>query len=79
MLSCCVVEKYFEDLSRIIVNLDFQEKPEKIWNCDETGKQLSLPDVAASLLLAALAMTGQISQSWPALIPMGIPWPLPLC
>lgn len=39
MLSCCVVEKYFEDLSGIIVNLDFQEKPEKIWNCDETGQQ----------------------------------------
>lgn len=40
MLNGCVVDKYFADLSKIVVNLDLQEKPENIWNCDETGKQL---------------------------------------
>lgn len=40
MLNGCVVDKYFADLSKIVVNLDLQEKSENIWNCDETGKQL---------------------------------------
>lgn len=40
MLNGCVVDKYFADLSKIVVNLNLQEKPENIWNCDETGKQL---------------------------------------
>ncbi|XP_062575504.1 uncharacterized protein LOC134237417 [Saccostrea cucullata] len=40
MLNSCVVEKYFADLSKIVQNLNLQGSPEKIWNCDETGKQL---------------------------------------
>lgn len=40
MLNEVVVQKYFNDLRKIITELNLTEKPAYIWNCDETGKQL---------------------------------------
>lgn len=36
-----VVNKYFDDLMYIMTSLGLQEKPECIWNADETGMQFS--------------------------------------
>ncbi|XP_062596590.1 uncharacterized protein LOC134258049 [Saccostrea cucullata] len=40
MLNGVVVQRYFNDLGKIIENLNLQNAPKKIWNADETGKQL---------------------------------------
>lgn len=40
MLNITVMDKYFRDLSDIITRLNLQNAPERIWNADETGKQL---------------------------------------
>ena len=41
MLNTVVVNKYFEDLKTVVTELNLQHKPQYIWNCDETGKQLT--------------------------------------
>lgn len=41
MLNSEVVSRYFKDLSDLMVKLKLSDKPSSIWNCDETGKQLS--------------------------------------
>ena len=38
MLNPVVVTNYFNDLDALLDKLDLKEKPDKIWNCDETGK-----------------------------------------
>ena len=40
MLNPTVVGKYFDDLEVIMNTLGLFDKPQFIWNCDETGKQL---------------------------------------
>ncbi|XP_050392731.1 uncharacterized protein LOC126811204 [Patella vulgata] len=37
MLNKVVVHKYFQDLGKIISDIDLKEHPGRIWNCDETG------------------------------------------
>lgn len=41
MMNKVVVQKYFDELSEVITKLNLLDKPEFIWNADETGKQLS--------------------------------------
>ena len=36
-----VVNKYFDDLEKIVTQMDLSDKPDRIWNCDETGLQFS--------------------------------------
>ncbi|XP_069108119.1 uncharacterized protein [Argopecten irradians] len=38
MLNPTVVEQYMTSLGDLITSLNLQEKPECIWNCDETGR-----------------------------------------
>jgi hypothetical protein len=38
MLNPVVVTNYFNDLDALLDKLDLKEKPDRIWNCDETGK-----------------------------------------
>jgi hypothetical protein len=38
MLNPVVVTNYFNDLDALLDKLDLKEKPDQIWNCDETGK-----------------------------------------
>lgn len=40
MRNGVVVQRYFDDLGKIIENLNLKNEPQKIWNADETGKQL---------------------------------------
>lgn len=40
MLNGVVVQRYFDDLGKIIENMNLKNAPQKIWNADETGKQL---------------------------------------
>lgn len=41
MMTREVVDKYFDDLEECITKLQLQDKPQQIWNCDETGLQFS--------------------------------------
>ena len=36
-----VIDKYFDDLEKLVNELDLAQKPSQIWNCDETGLQFS--------------------------------------
>ena len=36
-----VVEKYFQGLKTMVTKLNLKENPQRILNCDETGKQLT--------------------------------------
>ena len=38
MLIPVVATNYFNDLDPLLDKLDLKEKPDQIWNCDETGK-----------------------------------------
>ena len=38
MMNPVVVQKYFNDLETIIEDLNLKDKPDCIWNCDETGR-----------------------------------------
>ena len=41
MLNTVVVDKYFQDLKTVVTELNLKQTPRHIWNCDETGKQLT--------------------------------------
>lgn len=41
MLNSTVVERYFAELTTVVNDLKLKDKPHLIWNCDETGKQLT--------------------------------------
>ncbi|XP_069131674.1 tigger transposable element-derived protein 1-like [Argopecten irradians] len=41
MLNSSVVDNYFHTLSEVVAKLNLQNAPERIWNADETGKQLT--------------------------------------
>lgn len=38
MLNPTVVEKYMSTLAGLLTDLEINEKPKNIWNCDETGR-----------------------------------------
>jgi hypothetical protein len=39
MMNPVVVQKYFDDLETIIEDLNLQDQPQCIWDCDETGRR----------------------------------------
>jgi len=39
MLNTTVVLKYMANIGKILTDLNLHDKPNRIWNCDETGKQ----------------------------------------
>ncbi|KAK3751272.1 hypothetical protein RRG08_006432 [Elysia crispata] len=43
MMTRPVIDRYFDDLGKLVAELKLEDKPECIWNCDETGLQFS-PD-----------------------------------
>ena len=43
MMTRPVINRYFDDLKKLVTKLNLDHKPECIWNCDETGLQFS-PD-----------------------------------
>lgn len=45
MMTREVVGKYFADLEAFVARLELQDKPQQIWNCDETGLQFC-PDAS---------------------------------
>ncbi|MES9881787.1 MAG: helix-turn-helix domain-containing protein [Sedimenticola sp.] len=38
MMNREVLNKYFDDLGRVVEELNIKDKPKNIWNCDEMGK-----------------------------------------
>jgi len=35
-----VVSKYFTELATLVDTMDLSDKPQYIWNCDESGNKL---------------------------------------
>ena len=45
MMTRTVINIYFDDLKKLLNELELAQKPSQIWNCDETGLHFS-PDVS---------------------------------
>ncbi|XP_033739537.1 uncharacterized protein LOC117326861 [Pecten maximus] len=39
MMNPTVIHNFFKDLAKIVSELGIAAKPERVWNCDETGKK----------------------------------------
>lgn len=61
MLNSEVVSKYFQDLSNLVTELNLSDKPASVWNCDETGKQLSHDPVRVIAKKGTKNVVGRIS------------------
>ena len=61
MLNAEVVSKYFKDLSVLVTKLNLTTKPDCIWNCDETGKQLSHDPVRVLAKKGTKSVVGRTS------------------
>ncbi|XP_069112283.1 tigger transposable element-derived protein 6-like [Argopecten irradians] len=63
MLNPVVVERYFNDLTEIITNLNLQNSPQNIWNCDETGKQFQHTPVKIISQKGARNVVSRVSEN----------------
>nr|XP_022314252.1 uncharacterized protein LOC111118860 [Crassostrea virginica] len=63
MLNPTVVSKYMNDLGDMISKLNLHDKPEHIWNCDETGKQFQHTPVKVISQKGARNVVGRVSEN----------------
>ncbi|KAH7463124.1 uncharacterized protein KRP23_13341 [Phytophthora ramorum] len=61
-----VVSHYFNNLQRVLKKLDLLDKPNRIWNCDETG---ICPQATADTNAASFGITAAKSQTIASLEP----------
>ena len=63
MLNPVVVTNYFNDLDALLDKLDLKEKPDQIWNCDETGKNFEHQPVKVIAAKEEKSVIGRTSAS----------------
>lgn len=61
MLNPQVLNNYFNDLNALMTQLSIHDKPENIWNCDETGKQFEHQPVRVLAEKGAKSVVGRAS------------------
>lgn len=61
MLNSTVVERYLKDLGTIISEHNLINTPQKIWNCDETGKHLEHNPVSVIARRGTRSVVGRTS------------------
>jgi hypothetical protein len=63
MLNPVVATNYFNDLDPLLDKLDLKEKPDQIWNCDETGKNFEHQPVKVIAAKEEKSIIGRTSAS----------------
>ena len=63
MLNPVVVTNYLNDLDALLDKLDWKEKPDQIWNCDETGKNFEHQPVKVIAAKGEKSVVGRTSAS----------------
>ncbi|KAK3770498.1 hypothetical protein RRG08_049133 [Elysia crispata] len=63
VMTRTVINKYFDDLEKLLNELDLAQKSSQIWNCDETGLQFS-PD--ASKVIAQKGVRSVVARCSPS-------------
>jgi hypothetical protein len=63
MLNTTVVSKYMADLGKILTDLNLHDKPNCIWNCDETGKQFQHTPIKVISQKGAKNVVSRVSEN----------------
>jgi len=63
MLNTTVVSKYMADLGKILTDLNLHDKPNRIWNCDETGKQFQHTPIKGISQKGAKNVVSRVSEN----------------
>ena len=56
-----VVSKYYTDLATLVDTMDLSDKPQYIWNCDESGKNFEHDPVRGITAKGATSVVGKTS------------------
>lgn len=69
MMNPEVVSKYFTDLATLVDTLDLSDKPQCIWNCDESGKNFEHDPVRIITTKGATSVVGKTSSKSNKILP----------
>jgi transposase-like protein len=61
MLNPTILKNYFDDLNTLMTRLHLHDKPQNIWNCDETGKQFEHQPVRVLAEKGSKSVVGRTS------------------